>query len=616
MPENFRDKNYVLDLQKRAKKISLSFELENNPEDLWPYLSDVNLTDEMIGADAAKTIQIIPTREGVTEVRMLSLPFGYYEEMPYEWSVNQYWMLERIIRHGPVKYVNFSLNLSRENNKTVALLTIDYLAKWYIKLVFPIMAKMMLNKAKTFYLAVDKYTTLRKSGHPDFRVLLEKPINHKNDHIDILAQKLQDIDIPPNYAKAFSAYIFTAPDSAIAQIRPLVLAETYRLDTSTCIKYLLMMVDHGILKLEWNVICPNCNGPALTYTKLSEINDKAHCDSCNIHFTNQFANDIEITFQPTKAILSINKKLYCYGDPARTPNVAAQYRIMANEKREVTINLPIGFYTLRAPQLKNVITVEIAESGTSIIAIDLQSDYEAPLVLKKGGAILFINNYGEWETVKFIIQNRNFYALTADQLFTLQSYRDICGFEAMRPGLSLEVKRTTILFSDIVNSVQLYEEYGDSKALSIIEDHFYLAAKIIEAHHGGIVKTVGDEVMAVFTNPLDALLAQEALHKQKISLPTENRSLEIKIAIHEGTCLLLNINNNMDYFGKVVNIASRLLSSASANETVVSQTVLANPSCQAYMSAHPDIIEGTSKTLYKGCKQHIACTKLSIVENS
>lgn len=50
--------------------------------------------------------------------------------------------------------------------------------------------------------------------------------------------------------------------------------------------------------------------------------------------------------------------------------------------------------------------------------------------------------------------------------------------------------------------------------------------------------------------------------------------LVLKIGIHEGPCIAVNLNERQDYFGQTVNIASRVQHLATSNEIFATGAVL------------------------------------------
>jgi class 3 adenylate cyclase len=130
----------------------------------------------------------------------------------------------------------------------------------------------------------------------------------------------------------------------------------------------------------------------------------------------------------------------------------------------------------------------------------------------------------------------------------------------------------TILFTDLKSSTQLYREIGDAPAFGLVMDHFDVLKQAIADEGGAIVKTIGDAVMAVFQRPAPALRAifnaQEKLLKTSAARP-----LKLKAGIHYGSCIAVNLNDRLDYFGTTVNAASRLVELSSGNDIILSSAV-------------------------------------------
>src|SRR4051812_13891179 len=55
-----------------------------------------------------------------------------------------------------------------------------------------------------------------------------------------------------------------------------------------------------------------------------------------------------------------------------------------------------------------------------------------------------------------------------------------------------------VLFADVSGSTRLYEELGDEVALSTIARCLAVVKRACDGHNGRVIKTIGDEAMAVF----------------------------------------------------------------------------------------------------------------------
>jgi adenylate cyclase len=128
-------------------------------------------------------------------------------------------------------------------------------------------------------------------------------------------------------------------------------------------------------------------------------------------------------------------------------------------------------------------------------------------------------------------------------------------------------RKLVILFADVAGSTKLYETLGDAEALATIGRCLDVMKAICDDHGGRVVKTIGDETMAVFPLPANAAYAAIAMQTQISALRTSKGA---PLAIHAGFHFGPVIDDNTDVFGDAVNVAARLSSLAKAGQTLIS----------------------------------------------
>jgi class 3 adenylate cyclase len=64
---------------------------------------------------------------------------------------------------------------------------------------------------------------------------------------------------------------------------------------------------------------------------------------------------------------------------------------------------------------------------------------------------------------------------------------------------------------------------------------------------------------------------------RKLNNERGSEDLLLKIGIHEGPCIAVNLNERQDYFGQTVNIASRVQHLATSREIFATGSVLGDP---------------------------------------
>ena len=136
------------------------------------------------------------------------------------------------------------------------------------------------------------------------------------------------------------------------------------------------------------------------------------------------------------------------------------------------------------------------------------------------------------------------------------------------PAEGAEPQRvTTVLFADVSGSTKLYETAGDSAAHAAVASCVAELSKATLSYGGRVVKTIGDEVMALFPKADSAAMAAAAMHAAIDRLaPVANTKLGIRVAFHYGPV----IQRDEDVFGDTVNLAARLVETAVKGQILTS----------------------------------------------
>lgn len=175
--------------------------------------------------------------------------------------------------------------------------------------------------------------------------------------------------------------------------------------------------------------------------------------------------------------------------------------------------------------------------------------------------------------------NARFGRVPALALINIPTFRELVSQQTLPEGQWLGVKRLAICFSDLRGSTTLYHKVGDAQAYRWVCEHFKVLFEAAARHNGNAVKTIGDGVMGVFADPLDALrsmadaLAGLAELNTRLGLAGDDR-LTLKLGLHAGPCIVVTLNGRLDYFGETVNIAARLGELAKGNDVVLSHAIL------------------------------------------
>ncbi len=123
--------------------------------------------------------------------------------------------------------------------------------------------------------------------------------------------------------------------------------------------------------------------------------------------------------------------------------------------------------------------------------------------------------------------------------------------------------RVAIAFADLAGYTRMTEEVGDEWALGAVED-FVEAVENTLPDEARVIKTIGDEVMVVSSDPAsltDWAVGFQELHTER-PLP--------RIGIHWGETLY----RDGDYYGREVNLAARVAARAAGGEVLVTRSII------------------------------------------
>ena len=139
---------------------------------------------------------------------------------------------------------------------------------------------------------------------------------------------------------------------------------------------------------------------------------------------------------------------------------------------------------------------------------------------------------------------------------------------SISPDHTLPVGTITFFLTDVEESTKLWEQHPEAMRQALLR-HEILMSRLIEQHHGRLVKTrgEGDSLFAVFSLAKNALTCACAVQQafREEAWPAET-PLRVRIALHTGEAA----PSDTDYHGSAVNRCARLRSLAKGGETLLS----------------------------------------------
>jgi class 3 adenylate cyclase len=126
-----------------------------------------------------------------------------------------------------------------------------------------------------------------------------------------------------------------------------------------------------------------------------------------------------------------------------------------------------------------------------------------------------------------------------------------------------------IMFTDIVGfSRQMGAD--EARTMRLLDVHNQLIQQAVTAHHGHVIKTIGDAFLVDFPSVVHAVQCAQQIQAQFRAYNVERETSEqihIRIGLHLGDI----VQKDGDVFGDGVNIASRLQSLAEPDTVCLSQ---------------------------------------------
>lgn len=131
----------------------------------------------------------------------------------------------------------------------------------------------------------------------------------------------------------------------------------------------------------------------------------------------------------------------------------------------------------------------------------------------------------------------------------------------------------TVVFADLTGSTRVFEALGNAKATQAITKLTYWISSVCEAHSGHGIKFLGDGVLILFRESRDAVEAVvelQQIHQKRILSWPEPLKMALQIGIARGDI----VEQDSDYYGDAVNVASRLSDLSGPEQILVSDTVM------------------------------------------
>ena len=560
---------------------SWQWRLEAPPEKVWPLVSDTQRVGKAIGF-GPWNFKATPDPRGGSSRKGSVSAFGVaieWDEHTYEWVVPREMAVVRTYTRGPFAAIRQHVLLERDGTGTrlthaIAVKSHGLLGAFTAALEVGRKTRAGLDRV---YRGFDDY--LKGAAKASFP---EEPVVLAEGGRAILARErdaLAALGYDPALVARAIELIERDPDRDVYRIRPFALARRWNVEGVDLLRLFLHATRNGLLEMSWDLVCPSCKGAKERTTDLAKLATEVHCESCNVKFDAQFDESVEVSFRPSAAVRPVSVADYCVGGPGNTRHLVAQRRIPKGATIEVPLELEPGIYRLRGPRNPGETTLEVKEGEASELSL-ATGQFPAEARLAPRSTLRVKNEQDHEHVVSLERLAWKEDVASGTRVTCLQEFRDMFSSQVFSPDTRIGISSIALMFTDLKASTAMYEKVGDAVAFSLVRDHFKLLFDGLSPEQGGLVKTIGDAVMASFPRPANALRAAVRMHeliadfndREKPAFP-----VRLKIGVHAGPCIAVNLNDRLDYFGTTVNMAARIQNESMGDDIVLLEQLARDP---------------------------------------
>ncbi|HEY3360040.1 MAG TPA: DUF5939 domain-containing protein [Polyangia bacterium] len=409
------------------------------------------------------------------------------------------------------------------------------------------------------------------------------------------------------------------------------LAEATGASKLEAVRGLLFATRLGLVDLTWDIHCPSCLGLPAFHRHLMQLATRAHCPLCDVRWDLDLQDQVEVTFTVNPDVRPVALEDFA---ERRWPDDAAVYtRRLTRDDRlpematpiepghafAVTGRLAAGDYQCVTPghpegaALLHVAGDAVAEEQRLALALAADGVVTPRQLTARPGPARFAVANAFPRTWGFAVRPLETprHWVSATYVTGLQDFRDLFSGEFLAPDVSFAIRSTTLLFTDIKGSTEMYERLGDAAAYALVQRHFGLMTDVIRRREGGVVKTIGDAVMASFGVNRDAVAAALEIQEGFARVDPPLSQIEVKIGLHRGPTIAVTSNRMLDFFGRTVNLAARVQGHSRAGEVLLSEAVASDPAV-AELLRERGLTSGRIEATLKGIPHPVRLASLRI----
>jgi len=439
----------------------------------------------------------------------------------------------------------------------------------------------------------------------------------------------------PRLISKLETFMRSDDEWALFRANPFVFAQERGASEDEAVDLFLLASKAGLFQMTWSLLCPGCGAAVQSFTTLQSVCSLFHCYMCSTDIETRLDDYVHVSFTISPRVrsipahhpeaLSVEDFYYRYSfvrEARPTPDSDRFVDMLPQATKGVSYLEPRSLTTFDVEaEPGGMILYDVITNALFTVMFDAGKSGDNPTLRvrlqdgklglapfqcapgrlrlevendsdERNSAILFFKSQATLDQLQALAAaGQSTYQhfdkfLSGRRLLTCPTFRQAFGNEIIRSSDGIGVRDISILFTDLKGSTALYDRIGDLRAFALVNQHFERLGRAITRHHGAVVKTIGDAVMASFESPVDAVSAARDMLREIESFNREvgEREIVLKVGVHRGASIAVTLNDRLDFFGQTVNIAARVQGLADADEIYLTEEVFRVPGVRELLS--------------------------------
>ncbi|MFT5582703.1 MAG: hypothetical protein ACI9VR_000279 [Cognaticolwellia sp.] len=365
----------------------------------WASLSDTDRFNRLAGLGFRFEPAPIGSKvRRIGRMRRLGMNLSW-DELPFTYEAPRWFKTKRLFHGGPASEFSATLQLKEaadggtDVRYVVEVVPKNVLTSPLVKIDLERTTRPQLDRVWKMLIAdLDASQAPRDLPAPELSPDQEKVLGR-------LLGKLPQDEITEKLA----SFVRTAPLRDQDHMAPPTLATRWGMDEWPLTERLLQATELGLLKLNWEILCPSCRSPQ---AKAGLGQQEQHCPSCEIPFDDALPDSIVVSFRPSKTVRDFEVAQDCVGSPALTRHILASRSLMPGEHLKMNMNLAPGPYRLRTWPSRGSASLEVRPGPASSLQVQVGKDKMTPPLLRAepGDVSIELQNTTE-EPIRVVLES-------------------------------------------------------------------------------------------------------------------------------------------------------------------------------------------------------------------